>query len=217
MSFVWCYHKSSVATVTIWRPSMHLHCQKGGQHMAPRWQDVCESTAPQETKHIYISAWHSQSVKSNRTNRHNYWLLIPLHSSICRISTGDGRRMIGIDLMVVWVESSLVWWGKHFLLVSRWDGDVLHSKLGRANVLRTWHLGSSVLESEAEQGANHPAMSPELCFRCRANHQQVPHNQRLSKEHLSKSKCPVLQNWTACPDPLSTGPDKSDLPQNHRA
>lgn len=45
---------------------------------------------------------------------------------------------------------------KHFL-PSRWDEDVLRTELGRANVLRTQHLRSQILERgkrcEAEEGA----------------------------------------------------------------
>lgn len=53
--------KSYVAMVTIWPQITHLPCDKGKSYTAPRWQDVCESTAPQETKPIYIPAWRSQT------------------------------------------------------------------------------------------------------------------------------------------------------------
>lgn len=55
--------------------------------------------------------------------------------------------MIRIDLMVVWEELSTLKGGKHFLLVSRWDRDVLHSKLWEAE--RAKNTASSVFEGEA--------------------------------------------------------------------
>lgn len=113
------------------------------------------------TPKVSISTTESNhQFSQTQLDRHNYWLFIHLHSSICRISAGDRRTMIGIDLMVVWVESSLVWWGKHFLPVSRWDADVLHSESGQANVLRTQYLRSSfwAKRCEAEEGTNQPCL-----------------------------------------------------------
>lgn len=81
-----------------------------------------------------------------------------------------------------------------------------------------WALPSlRVEERETEEGSKPPTRLQSFSFKCRESRQQVPHNQPLSGEHRSESRCPGLQSWTACPDLLSTGPDKNDQPRSLQA
>lgn len=109
--------------------------------------------------------------------------------------------------MVVWVESSLVWWGKHFLPVSRWDGDVLHSELGQANVLRTQHLGYSVFESETIQPCPQSFLSDvewtvsrsHITYPDQKNIYQSPNTQASKTEQFTQTLSPLAQIKSICP------------------
>lgn len=187
---------------------------------------VSESRAPQEVRSIYsTSAQQSQTTSCVKLTRNSgaEWLpccLAPtpsssssLCSSICSISTGAWRRTIGIDLTVVWVAFLLLHWGKHFLPVSRWDEDVLHSEVGKANVLETHHLRSSVLERAAKASTNQPTRLRPRSFHSdvqrairrshitnpnQKNIDQSPNTQAPEAEQLAQTLSPLAQIKTIC-------------------
>lgn len=101
-------------------------------------------------------------VKSKQPHRHNYWLLIFLHISICRTLTGVRCRMIRIDLVVVWEELYPCCKGENTSCLLA-DGTEMccTGSSGRQDVLRTQHLQSlRVKPYEAEEGMEHPTTSP---------------------------------------------------------
>lgn len=136
-------------------------------------------------------------------------------SSLCRApSAGDGHRVTGVDLPIVWVESALVKGGKHFLPVSRWDEDVLHSELRQTDAQRTQHLRSSVCvkQCKAEEGANRQAVFPNFTSDVQRtvgrsnitdsdqeNIYQSPNAQTSKAEQLPQTLSPLAQVKPVCP------------------
>lgn len=115
------------------------------QHKAP--QKFFRAQLHRKSNLSYISVWEPNRYLSQS----NHTGIITDFSSSCTAPSAERQQ----ESDAKWL--GLIWWlcgksypyckgGKHFLLVSRWDRDVLHSELWEAK--RAKNTASSVFEGE---------------------------------------------------------------------